>query len=111
VRDGELSSVHDVAEGGFLVAVAESCLGGGLGAALDLGDAEDLWTTLFGERSGGFVISGPRETLERLGEHVPVAIFGTVGGDRLDIAIADLGESWPLSELRDASSALAPLFP
>ena len=41
VRDGSLSSAHDVAEGGFLVAVAESCLAGGLGATLDLGPVED----------------------------------------------------------------------
>jgi phosphoribosylformylglycinamidine synthase len=111
VRDGELSSVHDIAEGGFLVALAESCLAGGLGAALDLGDAEDVWTVLFGEASGGFVISGPRETLERLGERVPVEVLGTVGGDRLEIAVSSLAESWPLAELREASNALAPLFP
>src|SRR4051794_24052202 len=85
VRDGELSSVHDIAEGGFLVAVAESCLAGGRGAALDLGDTGDVWTTLFGERSGGFVVSGPREALERLGERVPLDALGTVGGDRLEI--------------------------
>ncbi|MCW3024191.1 MAG: purL, partial [Conexibacter sp.] len=111
VRDGELSSVHDIAEGGFLVAVAESCLAGGRGAALDLGDAEDVWTTLFGERSGGFVVSGPREALEQLGERVPLDVFGTVGGDRLEIAVSSLGESWSLDELRTASGALAPLFP
>jgi phosphoribosylformylglycinamidine synthase len=111
VRAGELSSAHDIAEGGFLVAVAESALAGGLGASLDLGDTEDVWTTLFGERPGGFVVSGSREALDRLGERTPVTILGTVGGDALEIAIADLGERWPLSELREASAALAPLFP
>jgi phosphoribosylformylglycinamidine synthase len=111
VRAGELSSAHDIAEGGLLVAVAESCLAGGRGAALDLGDAEDVWTSLFGERSGGFVVSGPREVLERLGTSVPVSVLGTVGGDRLDIAISSLSESWPLAELQDANGALAPLFP
>ncbi|HWI74592.1 MAG TPA: AIR synthase-related protein, partial [Baekduia sp.] len=111
VRAGELSSAHDVAEGGFLVAVAESCLSGGLGAALDLGDATDVWTTLFGERPGGFVVSGPREALERLGDETPVAIFGTVGGGHLEIAVSDLSERWSLAELREANGALAPLFP
>jgi phosphoribosylformylglycinamidine synthase len=111
VRAGELSSAHDVAEGGFLVAVAEAALAGGLGASLDLGDTEDVWTTLFGERPGGFVVSGSHEALERLGERVPVDVFGTVGGDTLQIAIADLGERWTLAELREASGALAPLFP
>jgi hypothetical protein len=70
-----------------------------------------VWTTLFGERPGGFVVSGSREALERLGERVPVDLFGTVGGDSLQIAIADLGERWTLAELREANAALAPLFP
>ena len=111
VRAGELSSAHDIAEGGFLVAVAEWCLAGGVGATLDLGDAEDVWTTLFGERSGGFVVSGPREALERLAEQVPLDIFGTVGGEQLEIAVSSLGERWSLAELREAHGALAPLFP
>jgi phosphoribosylformylglycinamidine synthase len=111
VRAGELSSAHDIAEGGLLVAVAEACLAGGLGASLDLGDATDVWTTLFGEHPGGFVVSGPRPALERLGERTPVTLLGTVGGDHLEIAISDLGERWSLAELRDASGALAPLFP
>ena len=91
--------------------MAESCLAGGLGASLDLGDAEDVWTTLFGERSGGFVVSGPRDALERLGEQIPLDIFGTVGGEHLEIAISSLGERWSLAELREANGALAPLFP
>ena len=64
VRDGSLSSAHDVAEGGFLVAVAESCLAGGLGATLDLGpveDAAELERILFGESPGrGLRRIGPR---------------------------------------------------
>jgi phosphoribosylformylglycinamidine synthase len=111
VRGGELSSVHDVAEGGFLVAIVEAALAGGLGAALDLGDSEDVWTRLFGERPGGFVVSGPRDVLEQLGERVPVEILGTVGGDHVEIAVSSLTERWSLDELRTASAALAPLFP
>ncbi|HEY6761583.1 MAG TPA: phosphoribosylformylglycinamidine synthase subunit PurL [Baekduia sp.] len=115
VRSGSLSSAHDVAEGGLLLAVVESALAGGLGAALDLGDAEDVWTTLFGERSGGFVVSGAREVLEALGADggggVPVTILGTVGGDEVVVSVSDLTERWALSELRDASGALARLFP
>jgi phosphoribosylformylglycinamidine (FGAM) synthase-like enzyme len=111
VRAGELTSAHDIAEGGLLVAVAESCLAGGRGASLDLGDAEDVWTRLFGERPGGFVVSGPREALDRLGEQVPVEVVGAVGGEHVQIAVADLTERWSLADLREASAALAPLFP
>ena len=111
VRAGELSSAHDIAEGGFLVAVAESALAGGLGASLDLGDAGDVWTTLFGERPGGFVVSGPRDVLERLADETSVAILGTVGGDHLEIAVSSLSERWSLAELREANGALRALFP
>ena len=58
VREGVLSSAHDIAEGGFAIAVAECCLAGGIGAALDLGPSDDIWTHLFGEGPGGFVVSG-----------------------------------------------------
>jgi phosphoribosylformylglycinamidine synthase len=108
VRAGELSSCHDIAEGGFLVAVAESCLAGGLGAALDLGDSDDVWTSLFGERPGGFVVSGPREALAALPH---ATVLGTVGGDALEVAVGSLRERWALAELREAHQALAPLFP
>jgi phosphoribosylformylglycinamidine synthase len=111
VRAGELSSAHDIAEGGFLVAVAESCLAGGVGAALDLGPADEPWTGLFGEGAGGFVVSGPPEALDRLAERVPLEVSGTVGGDALGVAIADWSFGATLSELRAANSALAPLFP
>ncbi|MEA2128453.1 MAG: phosphoribosylformylglycinamidine synthase subunit PurL, partial [Solirubrobacteraceae bacterium] len=116
VRDGSLSSAHDVAEGGFLVAVAESCLAGGLGAMLDLGPVQDgegeLQRILFGESPGaGFVVSGPPEALERLGERVALDIFGTVGGDALDVMSGDVRIVATLAELREAHGALAALFP
>jgi phosphoribosylformylglycinamidine synthase len=109
VRAGDLRSCHDVAEGGWLVANAEACLLGGVGADLSGAGGEQYMTDeiLFGEDSCGFIISGDREALERLGEQIPVDIFGTVGGDALVVG----NESWTLDELREAYSALAPLFP
>ncbi len=41
VRDGLLSSAHDIAEGGLAVALAECCLAGGLGAEVSLDDLLD----------------------------------------------------------------------
>jgi phosphoribosylformylglycinamidine synthase len=111
VRAGALSSCHDIAEGGFLVAVAEACLAGGLGATLDLGASDDPWTHLFGERPGGFVVSGAREALDELGARVPLDVFGTVGGDALQVAIGGERASWPLAELREAHEALGRFFP
>jgi phosphoribosylformylglycinamidine synthase len=100
VRAGAVTSCHDVAEGGLLVALAECCLAGGLGATLDLPDDERWW---FGEAPGAFVVSGDRSELERLGGRV----LGVVGGD----ALAASGERWMLHELSAANGALAALFP
>jgi phosphoribosylformylglycinamidine synthase len=111
VRAGELSSAHDIAEGGLLVAVAESCLAGGIGAALDLGPSDDPCTHLYGEGAGGFVVSGPRAALDGLAERVPLDVLGTVGGDGLEVAIGEWHFAAGLSELREANSALVALFP
>jgi phosphoribosylformylglycinamidine synthase len=115
VRAGDLSSAHDVAEGGLLVALAESCLAGGLGATLELGADDDgeLERSLFGESPGsGFVVSGTREALGRLARHVALDVLGTVGGDALDVTSADgVRITATLAELRQAHGALAPLFP
>jgi phosphoribosylformylglycinamidine synthase II len=119
VREGSLSSAHDVAEGGLAVALAECCLAGGLGAeiALDagtaaaLGAAENAETVLFGEGPGGFLVSGEPGSLERLGERVALRRLGTVGGDSLAIEAA--GEGAILASLEDLSRAhgkLAELF-
>jgi phosphoribosylformylglycinamidine synthase len=110
VRAGELSSAHDVAEGGFLVAVAESCLAGGLGAMLDLGQSDDPWRHLFGEGPGGFVVSGTREALDRLATRVPLDVFGTVGGEALEARIGDWRLAVPLADLRAAHRRLAGHF-
>ena len=113
VRSGDLASCHDVAEGGFLVALAEACLLGGRGAvAASAGAAAGLRTDelLFGEDACGFLVSGPRAALERLGERIPLDVFGTTGGDAL-VLDEGAGLRWSLGELRDAHGALAALFP
>ena len=111
VRDGALTSCHDIAEGGLLVAVAECCLAGGIGATLDLGPSEEPMARLFGEGPGGFVVSGPRAALEALATRVPLDLFGEVGGDALSVTIARRSLSLPLAELRAAHAELERLFP
>ena len=101
VRSGALRSAHDVAEGGLAVALAECCVAGGLGAALDLGcapaDARDAEALLFGEGPGAFVVSGVRAAFAAFG--AAAAVLGTVGGEalrldgshgRLEVGVAEL---------------------
>ncbi len=107
VRAGDLASCHDVAEGGYLVAVAEACLYGGIGASMDWGDTTFSDELLFGEDACGFVVSGERAALEALAQRIPLDVFGTVGGDALDPGPV----RWTLDELRAAHGSLASLFP
>jgi phosphoribosylformylglycinamidine synthase len=111
VRSGALSSCHDVAEGGLLVAVAEASLAGGVGATLDLGEIADPMVRLFGEGPAGFVVSGPRAALDELADRVQVDVLGEVGGDALALRIGEDELSLSLDELRGAHAALERLFP
>jgi phosphoribosylformylglycinamidine synthase II len=93
VRAGELSSAHDVSEGGLATCVAESALLGGVGVELDLHpllerEKVDAQTALFGEGAGGIVVSGPRAVLMAISHRargVGFLALGTVGGDALEI--------------------------
>ncbi|EHN08949.1 Phosphoribosylformylglycineamidine synthase synthetase subunit [Patulibacter medicamentivorans] len=113
VRRGELSSAHDIAEGGLLVALAESAIAGGFGATVEVqpfavdGDAR---ASLFGEAPGGFVVSAPRTVLEALAGQVPVTILGEVGGGELRVRCGGETAVATLDELRDAHGSLARFF-
>jgi phosphoribosylformylglycinamidine synthase len=89
VRGGLVSSAHDVSDGGLAVALAESAIAGGKGCRVDLQPLRDRGCSpeeaLFGEGSGGFLLSGDRAALEALGA-VPL---GEVGGTTIEIAAGD----------------------
>jgi phosphoribosylformylglycinamidine synthase subunit PurL len=104
VRAGTVSSAHDIAEGGFAVALAECCLAGKLGAHVEV----DLH--LFGEGSGGFVLSGGEQELQALSDRTPVRLVGTVGGDSLSVLAGDVHVELTLEEMAHAHGALAELF-
>ncbi len=113
VRTGELSSAHDIAEGGLAVALAECCLAGGLGAEVSVSTSpETALAELFGEASGGFLLSGERGRLLELAERVPLELIGTVGSDALTISLTDAGEalSVDLIDMGAAHAALGKLF-
>jgi phosphoribosylformylglycinamidine synthase len=115
VRAGDLASAHDMAEGGFLVAIAECCLAGDIGARLDFPDSDgasyaDMEPYLFGEAVGGFIVSGTREAIERLAERVPTDIFGSVGGEALTIRLGEEAIDVPVAAMRNAGASLGAAF-
>ncbi len=109
VRSGVLSSAHDIAEGGLAIALAESCLAGGLGAAVSIEpQGQDIQRLLFGEASGGFLISGPEQELRKLAGEV--RIIGEVGGQGLRIEAGAQTLEATLGRMEQAHGALAELF-
>ncbi|HZU77410.1 MAG TPA: phosphoribosylformylglycinamidine synthase subunit PurL [Dehalococcoidia bacterium] len=106
IADGLLHSAHDVADGGLAVALAESCIAGGLGARVAFTDARAqadagrAAAILFGEDQSRFVVSCSPDHWMRVqdratGHGVPCEALGTVGGERIivsggiDIAVSD----------------------
>jgi phosphoribosylformylglycinamidine synthase len=97
--DQELvSAVHDVADGGLLVALAEMALAGRRGAKLAR-DVPDQAAFLFGEDQGRYLVTTGNSdpVLRRLAKAgVPHLFLGSVGGESLrlpggcEVALADL---------------------
>ena len=88
-----VSLLHDVADGGLAVALAESALWSGVGAELDLG-----WdtVTLFGEGVGQAVVACSPEIADLVGNAgVPSVQIGRVGGDSLfELELEELASTY-----------------
>src|SRR5581483_6835524 len=91
IRNGAVSAVHDVSDGGLLVAIAEMALAGGRGAALEAAPdnlpAHALW---FGEDQGRYVVAASPDNADAIHKaaalaKVPVRLIGRVGGDALTL--------------------------
>ncbi len=91
IRQGRVSAVHDVSDGGLMVAAAEMALAGGRGVGLDPAPeglpAHAVW---FGEDQGRYVVAlAPGEVAPALAEagkaQVPARILGTVSGQALKL--------------------------
>ncbi|RYG86067.1 MAG: phosphoribosylformylglycinamidine synthase II, partial [Alphaproteobacteria bacterium] len=83
---GTANAVHDVSDGGLLVAITEMALVGGIGAQIDI---ELTAETAFGEDQGRYVVTAPA------GVGVPGAtLIGTVGSSSVGgVRLDDLREA------------------
>jgi phosphoribosylformylglycinamidine synthase len=107
-RDGLLVAAHDLSEGGLAIALAESCLRGGLGCRVTL--PGDPFTWLFSESAARAVVAvrpGSAEIFATLAADrgVPAEVLGTVGGDSLAV---DGCFEIPLTELATAHTGTLP---
>jgi phosphoribosylformylglycinamidine synthase subunit PurL len=89
IREGLVASAHDCADGGLAVALAESCIWGGVGAAVRLPGPVNA-DRLFGEAPSRVVLSVAADNMVAVSEllraaGVSFAELGEVGGEWLRI--------------------------
>lgn len=92
IRQGLVASAHDLSEGGLAVALAESCMSGGLGASVDFATDLRRDIALFSESQSRILLSAAPENADKLqsfieSQGVPVQRLGTVGGAELSIRV------------------------
>ncbi|WNF36880.1 phosphoribosylformylglycinamidine synthase subunit PurL [Bacillaceae bacterium IKA-2] len=90
IRKGCVASAHDVAEGGFAVAIAESMMDGNVGAKVAI--TGEVVTALFAESQTRFVVSVPTDKQKEFESMVEATCIGEVVEAGLTI-ITDKGES------------------
>lgn len=92
IQGGLVRSAHDLSEGGLAVALAESCISGGIGAKVDIASELRPDFALFSESQSRILLSASPEKAEALEKllaerGVPAARIGVVEGSELSIAV------------------------
>ena len=110
IQNGIVRTAHDCSEGGVAIAIAEMCIGGRWGAAIDIdgpGEA-DTWGRLWGESLGRILVGVKQENREKFLEYMRGSNITYMGettesdslviydGDKLVIEskIDDMVDSW-----------------
>jgi phosphoribosylformylglycinamidine synthase II len=113
IKAHAVSAVHDVSDGGLLVAIAEMALAGGKGVTLDAAPgAVPAHASWFGEDQARYVVAAAPDKADAIHKaaavaEVPVRVLGSVGGDMITLP----GETpLPLTALKAAHGDWLPRF-
>jgi phosphoribosylformylglycinamidine synthase len=113
IGEGILNAVHDLSDGGLMVAIAEMAIASGIGAVLDAGAVNmpphAFW---FGEDQGRYIVTVQADAVDRVAARagsagVPLRRIGTTGGDALALAAE---RPMPVAELRHTFEQWLPAF-
>jgi phosphoribosylformylglycinamidine synthase len=93
IESGRVDTVHDMSDGGLLVALAEMAMAGRIGVQLK--SPQNGAAFLFGEDQGRYVLAVSQHDAAKLlsdakAKGIPATLLGTTGGDR--IAIENIGD-------------------
>ena len=119
---GSANAIHDISDGGLLVALTEMALAGDIGAGLDpsfkgesVKDDLLLKQMMFGEDQGRYLVVVPTTEFGRHAEQatklgIPVRWIGTVGGASIRLLNGSDGvlACWKLADLRAAHEGFLP---
>ncbi|MGH6877993.1 MAG: AIR synthase-related protein, partial [Rhizomicrobium sp.] len=111
IESGAADTVHDISDGGLVVALSEMAMAGGMGARIACRGGATI-PFCFGEDQGRYLVAVPAADADRLLSEakkagVEAALLGSAGGNR--IAIRELGEI-AVAGLRRAHEAWFPGF-
>ena len=112
IEQGRVDTVHDISDGGLLVAIAEMALKGDIGADIGQASLADAVPFFFGEDQARYVIAAPFAEAERIVQeardaYIPVTELGKTGGDAI---VVNDKERVRLSTLREAHESWFPRF-
>jgi phosphoribosylformylglycinamidine synthase len=112
IQQGRVDTVHDLSDGGLLVAVAEMALKGNIGASIGQASLPDAIPFFFGEDQARYLIAAPFAEAEKIvaearAATIPVTELGKTGGDAI---IVDDKDRVALSKLRAAHEGWFPRF-
>src|SRR5579872_7383915 len=88
IEAGRVDTVHDLSDGGLLVAIAEMALPRGIGATIGQAGLPDAIPFWFGEDQARYVIAAPFAEAEKIvaearAAYITVAELGKTGGDAI----------------------------
>jgi len=107
IAAGLVSAVHDISDGGALIAIAEMALAGSIGARLTLPTAANPAAIMFGEDQGRMLVTttdADAVVARASAANIFAARIGETGGD----AVEGPGFSATLTDLRSANEGFFP---
>jgi phosphoribosylformylglycinamidine synthase len=92
IRDGLVTAVHDLSDGGLAVALAEMAMASGIGATIDPAPGNTV-AAFFGEDQGRYLLTATAAHAAAIGERaakagVPAIAIGRTGGPDLKLGAA-----------------------
>lgn len=112
IRAGNVTAVHDLSDGGLLVALAEMAMAGQIGAKIEMSDTLPAHAWGFGEDQARYLVTLPEAELSHFLSRarqagVPAHCLGLTGGAQLT-----LGNASPISleKLRMAHEGWLPAY-